>query len=194
MNIPYRVLFPRITLALAFWSSPVLRAEAPLPALRNPSFEVAGEKPKEIPGWGVWGGGIDRVDQWKPTHSGEAMVGYKHWVIRDASDSGLFQDVDTASFGSKYEFSVWVYVDQTKDRAFGGIELRLESTVDNRQVTVASNTMASPDIPSGRWVKLSVRGTAPVSNLRVLVVFFPSVEEPRGGAVKIDDAQITKLP
>ena len=174
--------------------SPVLRADEAAPALRNPSFEFAGSKPEEIPGWGVWGGGIDRVDQWKPTHSGDAMVGYKHWVITDVGDSGLFQDVSEVQAGGKYEFSIWIYVDEAKQKGFGGIELRLESAVEGRQATVATNTVAGADIPAGRWARLSVRGTAAVSNLRAVVVFFPSLDEPRGGAVKIDDAQIVKLP
>ena len=50
------------------------------------------------------------------------------------------------------------------------------------------------DIPTGRWSSILVRGTAPVANLRTVIVFFPSLQEPRDGAVKIDDAQITRLP
>lgn len=169
-------------------------AQEAAPSLSNPSFEFAGDKPEEVPGWGVWGGGIDRVDTWMPTRTGDAMVGYKHWVIRDNGDSGLFQDVTSVAAGAAYEFSVWIYVDQANRNGFGGVELRLESGVDRRQVTVATNTVAGQDIPSGRWSRVSVRGTAPVANLRVVIVFFPALEGPRAGAVKIDDAQIARLP
>lgn len=188
------IAYSRLVVALAFFSPFAVLAQTAAPSLSNPSFEFAGEKPEEVPGWGVWGGGIDRVDTWQPTRTGDAMVGYKHWVIRDAGDSGLFQDVSSVVAGTGYEFSLWVYVDQAQQNGFGGVELRLESGIDGRQVTVATNTVAGADIPAGRWSRLSVRGTAPVANLRVVVVFFPSVEEPRDGAVKIDDAQITRLP
>ncbi len=122
------------------------------------------------------------------------MIGYKHWVMTDVGDSGLFQNAVSITAGGVYEFSLWIFVDKTKDHAFGGIELRLESNLDGRQATIATNTVVSGDIPTGSWVRLKVRGTAPVADLRVVIVFFPSIEEPRGGAVKIDDAQITKLP
>lgn len=194
MYSPRCIVLSRLALALAFLSPCVASAQEAAPVLINPSFEFAGEKPEEVPGWGVWGGGIDRVDTWKPTRTGDAMIGYKHWVIRDVGDSGLFQDVSSVASGSNYEFSVWIYVDKADRKGFGGIELRLESGVDGRQVTVATNTVAGADIPTGRWSKLGVRGTAPVSNLRVVIVFFPSLEEPRDGAVKIDDAQIARLP
>lgn len=189
-----RRAFFRLVAALALSAPPAVWAQSAAPSLSNPSFEFAGEKTEEVPGWGVWGGGIDRVDTWKPTRTGDAMVGYKHWVIRDAGDSGLFQDVSSVVAGAVHEFSVWIYVDPAERNGFGGVELRLESGVDGRQVTVATNAVAGADIPAGRWSRISVRGTAPVANLRALVVFFPSVEEPRAGAVKIDDAQITRLP
>lgn len=194
MHLPPRIVLSRLALALALLSSRAESAEEAAPTLSNPSFEFAGVKPEEVPGWGVWGGGIDRVDTWKPTRTGDAMVGYKHWVIRDLGDSGLFQDVSSVAAGAGYELSVWIYADQAEQNGFGGVELRLESGVDGRQVTVATNTVAGADIPAGRWSRITVRGTAPVANLRALIVFFPSLQEPRGGAVKIDDAQITRLP
>ncbi|MFH1498402.1 MAG: hypothetical protein ABII82_11305, partial [Verrucomicrobiota bacterium] len=70
----------------------------------------------------------------------------------------------------------------------------LESGIAGRQVTIATNTVAGTDIPAGRWSRILVRGTVPVSNLRVVIVFFPSLQEPRDGAVKIDDVQIVRLP
>ncbi|MFH1497629.1 MAG: hypothetical protein ABII82_07360, partial [Verrucomicrobiota bacterium] len=108
------------------------------PALSNPSFEFGGERPEEVPGWGVWGGGIDRVDTWAPTRSGEGMVAYKHWVIRDQGDSGLFQDASSVKAGEDYEFSIWIYADAAKQNGFGGVELRLESGIAGRQVTIAT--------------------------------------------------------
>lgn len=184
----------RLALALALLCPSLSSAQASGPALSNPSFEFGGEKPEEVPGWGVWGGGIDRVDTWTPVRSGQGMVAYKHWVILDNGDSGLFQDASSVEAGAKYEFSLWIYADAAKHNGFGGVELRLESGIDGRQVTVATNTVAGADIPVGRWSRILVRGTAPVANLRAVIVFFPSLQEPRDGAVKIDDAQIVRLP
>lgn len=195
MNTSYR--FPGLRLALlagVLSNVSMLSAQQDAPALSNSSFEIAGEKPEEIPGWGVWGGGIERVDTWRPTRTGEGMVGYKHWVIQDNGDSGLFQDATSAVAGGTYEFSLWIYPDAAKQNGFAGVELRLESGVDGRQVTVATNLVAGADIPAGRWSRILVRGTAPVANLRAVIVFFPSLQGPRDGAVKIDDAQITRLP
>lgn len=190
MNHPLHHLVLATGLLLPFAAS----AQEPAPSLRNPSFELAGEKPAEVPGWGVWGAALERVDQWAPTHGGNAMVGYKHWIVGDVGDSGLFQDASGIQAGVEYGFSIWIYVDAPKQNGFGGIELRLESRVEERQVTVATNTVAASDIPAARWAKLIVRGVAPVDNLRVVAVLFPSLDEPRDGAVKIDDAQIAKLP
>lgn len=195
MKTPTKTLASRAFFTLALLAlAPASRGQDAAPALRNPSFEFAGSKPEEIPGWGLWGGGLERVDSWSPTHTGDAMIGYKHWVIRDVGDSGLFQDASSIAAGANYEFSVWIYVDKAERNGFGGVELRLESGVDGRQVTVATTTVAGADIPTGRWSKLAVRGTAPVGNLRVVIVCFPSLDEPRDGAVKIDDAQIVRLP
>ncbi|MCU0791754.1 MAG: hypothetical protein MUE42_02625 [Opitutaceae bacterium] len=182
-----------VTLGLAL---PLLgaRAAESAPTLGNPSFEFAGDKPEDVPAWGVWGGGIDRVDTWTPTRSGAGMIGYKHWLIRDAGDSGLFQDAGGVEAGAGHEFSVWIFADEVQGRGFGGVELRLESGVDGKQVTLASNLVAGADIPVGRWSRIAVRAVAPVDNLRVVIVFFPSVDGPRDGAVKIDDAQIVRLP
>jgi hypothetical protein len=188
-----RPLFFVVSLGLSLSALGPLAAGS-VPTLGNPSFELAGEKPEVVPAWGAWGGGIDRVDTWTPTRSGAAMIGYKHWLIRDAGDSGLFQDAGGVEAGAGYEFSLWIYVDEVQGRGFGGVELRLESGMDGKQVTLASNLVAGADIPSGRWSRIAVRGIAPVANLRVVVVFFPSVDGPRDGAVKIDDAQIIRMP
>ena len=47
------------------------------------------------------------------------------------------------------------------------------------------------ELPAGnRWHEMSVTGTTPEDNLRVLIVVTPAPQNGRGGAVKINDAAL----
>jgi hypothetical protein len=189
---------------IAFGSAKFLFAQ-PVPAptpptvgaaahLQNTSFETAGDSAANTANWGMWGEGFGRVADWKPTKNGAAMMAYRHWETKNNDNSGMFQDATFIKAGSKYRWVVPVFLDKPE---FGGspksIELRLESTVNGAQVTVASQTFdlstVSETLPYAKWTPLQIVGTAPVDNLRVLVVVTPQ-QGSRGGAVKIDAVRL----
>jgi hypothetical protein len=161
----------------------------PAQTLLNPSFEDAGTTPDTAANWNRWGSWINRETEWNPPHSGSCLIGYHHWQIEDAQTSGIWQDVQGVKTGQRFTFSLWVWVDQAYNPA-ATIELRLEATVDGKQVTVASTTTAGKDVPCNAWHQLSVTGTTPKDNLRVLIVATPCATTPRDGAVKFDDASL----
>ena len=157
--------------------------------LQNPSFEEQGSAADRAAHWNRWGQWINREDGWVPTHSGKCLVGYHHWQIEDASDSGIWQDVADVKTGQRFKFSVFVWFDKTDDPA-RQVELRLEATRNGRQLTIESAKFAPKDFPAGQWHQFSVTGTTPEDNLRVLIVVTPAATAPRGGAVKFDDASL----
>ena len=161
--------------------------------LTNPSFETAGDSPDVALGWLRWGDWMNRESEWTPTHSGKCLIGYHHWQITTADNSGLWQNISNAKAGQKFKFSVFVYIDPPNgsDNPPQKIELRLEATRDGQQVAIHSETFKLEDIPKdSNWHELSVTGTTPVNNLRVLIIVTPAAKAPRGGAVKFDDASV----
>ncbi|MGH8048455.1 MAG: hypothetical protein ACREKL_14530 [Chthoniobacterales bacterium] len=167
------------------------------PHLQNTSFETAGSSEVSADHWGTWGEGVARVTDWKPVKIGTAMMAYKHWETKSDDNSGMFQDALFIKAGSKYRFVVPVFLDKPD---FGGspksIELRLESTINGAQVTVASKTFdlaaASAALPYSKWTPLEVIGTAPVDGLRVLIVVSPQQGQ-RGGSVKMDAVRLEDM-
>ena len=157
--------------------------------LQNPSFEEQGNASDLAAHWYRWGQWINREDGWNPTHSGKCMIGYHHWRIEDANDSGIWQDVAGVKTGQRYKFSVFAWFDKT-DAPARQVELRLEATRNGQQVTIESAKFLPKDFPAGQWHQLSVTGTTPEDNLRVLIVVTPSSAAPRGGAIKFDDASL----
>jgi len=157
--------------------------------LQNPSFEEQGNASDLAAHWSRWGQWINREDGWVPTHTGKCMIGYHHWQIEDANDSGIWQDITGVKAGQRFKFSVFVWFDKT-DAPVREVELRLEATRNGQQVTIESAKFAPKDFPDGQWHPLSVTGTTPEENLRVLIVVAPASAAPRGGAVKFDDASL----
>ncbi len=162
--------------------------------LKNPSYEDAGQSGDTAANWNRWGQWINREDSWSPTHSGKCLVGYHHWQIEKADNSGLWQDVTTGiKAGQKFKFSVFVSTDKPDNgvNSADKVELRLETIRNGKEVQIESVTtpVAELERASG-WHELTITGTTPDNNIRVLVVVNPAAGEPRGGAVKIDDAKL----
>jgi hypothetical protein len=166
----------------------VATLKLPAQVLQNPSFEDAGATPDVAANWNRWGNWINRETDWSPTHSGTCLIGYHHWQVVDNQTSGIWQDVQNIKAGQRFTFSIWVYSDQTNSPA-SSIELRLEATVDGKQVTISSATTLVKDMPFNDWHQLTVTGTTPKDNLRVLFAVTPSAGN-RDGAIKFDDASL----
>lgn len=161
------------------------------PQLVNPSFEDAGDAGDRAAGWGRWGNWFNREEGWTPVRSGHCILGYHHWEIPSENGSGVYQDVVGAVKGSSYTFGVYVSVDKAKEgtKNAATIELRLESTLDNHQQTLASKIFRVADLPANNWQKLTVSGSSTNETFRVLVVVTPAPENvTRGGALRFDDA------
>ncbi|MGO9527919.1 MAG: carbohydrate binding domain-containing protein [Verrucomicrobiia bacterium] len=167
-------------------------AEEPTaPKLANPSFEDPGDATDRAAGWSRWGDWFNREEGWTPVRSGHCILGYHHWEIPSARDSGVFQDVAGVVKGASYTFGIYVSVDKAKNPSKDAvsIELRLESTADGSQQTVASKLYKVSDLPPNDWQKLTVSGFANSGTLRVLVIVTPSpMDGTRGGALRFDDA------
>jgi hypothetical protein len=159
----------------------------------NSSFETKGAQDDLADGWQRWGDWMNRESAWTPVKDGVCIIGYHHWQIEKPDNSGLYQDMKVTA-GQSYTFSINANADKPTDasKMAESIELRLESTVNGTQATVASKTYSLADIASGTdWSKLQVSGVAPNESLRALVIINPSKEGPRGGAVKLDAAELT---
>jgi hypothetical protein len=169
----------------------LLAGAASAQVLRNPSFESPGDSTDLAAGWNRWGDWLNREEGWTPTHSGKCLLGYHHWQIPDAKDSGVYQDVVGAKKDGAYEFGIHANLDKAKDSTRDPltIELRLEATVDDHQQTLASKLYRVADLKPGHWEKLTVTGKTTNDTLRVLVIVTPSADDAsRGGAIRFDDA------
>ncbi len=163
--------------------------------LKNPSFETEGKSGDTAADWNRWGDWINRETGWTPTHSGKCLIGYHHWQITGAQNSGIWQDVPGVRAGQKFTFSIFVYADAPNkgDNAAEKIELRLEATRGGQQLQIQSVTVPVSDLPKdSAWHKVSVSGTTPEDNLRVLIVVTPAANGPRGGSIKFDDATLER--
>ena len=164
--------------------------------LENPSFEMEGaEGADRALGWERWGDWMNRETGWTPVKDGSCIIGYHHWQIEKPDDSGLYQDVKVEA-GKKYAFSIYANADVATDRPNADtIELRLESTMNGEQSTLASKTFSFGDLAKGTdWSKLQVEAVSPGDTLRVLVIIKPFAQGPRGGAVKMDEAALEIVP
>ena len=157
--------------------------------LQNPSFEEPADSPEVPAHWNRWGHWLNREPGWDPTHTGKCMIGYHHWQIESSDNSGLWQEVTNLKAGQRLKFAVFVWFDQT-DRPVQEVELRLEATRQSRQVTIESAKFSPKNFPSEQWHQLSVTGTTPEDQVRVLLIVTPTPNTPRGGAVKFDDATL----
>jgi hypothetical protein len=160
--------------------------------LVNSSFENKGPQDDQAEGWLRWGDWMNRESTWTPVKDGVYIIGYHHWQIEKSDNSGLYQDMKVEA-GKNYTFSIYANADVSADsKNAENVELRIESTVNGTQATVASKTYNLSDIATGTdWSKLQVSGVAPNDTLRVLVVINPAKEGPRGGALKFDAVELT---
>jgi len=164
---------------------------AVFPQLVNPSFEDPGNATDRAAGWGRWGQWMNREEGWSPVHSGHCLLGYHHWEISDAKESGIYQDVEHVVKGTGYTFGIYANLDKAKSPARDAltIELRLESIVDGQQQKVASKLYRVDNLAPDQWEKLTVSGAPINDSLRVLVIVTPSPQNgTRGGALGFDDA------
>jgi hypothetical protein len=169
-------------------------AEVQANLLQNPSFEAVQDgTTDQAANWFRWGQWLNREDSWSPTHEGKCVIGYHHWQIESADDSGMWQDV-AAEPGKQYEFTIYANRDDAGDKKLADtVEIRLEAVYDDHTVAINSLTAKVADIATGQdWSKLTVKGTAANAKLRVLIRIAPDKNGPRGGAVKFDDARLTK--
>lgn len=174
---------------VALWMMAAVSAQA---QLANPSFENEGASSDMAESWSRWGDWMNRETGWTPVKDGACIIGYHHWQIEKSDNSGLYQDVKVTA-GQKYTFSIFANSDNSADsKNAASVELRLESTVNGEQSTLASKVYNLSDIASGTdWSKLEVSAVAANDSLRVLVIVNPSKESPRGGALKFDAAELT---
>jgi hypothetical protein len=162
--------------------------------LVNPSFENKGPQDDQAEGWLRWGDWMNRESAWTPVKDGVCIIGYHHWQIEKSDNSGLYQDMKVEA-GKNFTFSIYANADKTTDntKVAESVELRLETTVNGTQATVASKMYNVADIASGTdWSKLQVSGVAPNESLRALIVVNPAKEGPRGGALKLDAASLSE--
>jgi hypothetical protein len=168
--------------------------------LKNPSFETVSDAPNaadRAQHWERWGQWFNREQDWKPQRDGRGLLGYHHWQIESADNSGTYQDVPGLAAGTRCTFSVYANRDLPADGKYGPdtVELRIESSYKGRLLTVASQTYAAKDLASGdNWSRLHVAGTLPADNARVLIVVNPSRQTPRDAALKFDVAALCAEP
>lgn len=182
------VLIPAAALTAAVTVS---ESPAPVPKLVNPSFEDKGESSDRAAGWDRWGDWFNREEGWTPVRSGHCILGYHHWEIPNAKDSGVYQNVTGTVKGTQYTFGVYVSLDKAKGTSKDAvsIELRLESTAGGGQQTIASKVYKVADFPPDTWQKITVSGAPANDTFRVLMIVTPSPDDgTRGGALRFDDA------
>ena len=168
--------------------------------LQNSSFEVvedaekAGDRAK---GWSRWGQWFNREEKWEPRRDGNCLLGYHHWQIEKADNSGVYQDVAGLTPGARCTFGVYASRDVPDKDKKGpqSVEIRLESPFEGRLLTVASRTYRASDLASGNaWSYLQVTGAIPTDSARVLIIVNPSGEGPRDAALKFDQASFETEP
>ena len=162
--------------------------------LKNASYEEAGSTADAAANWSRWGDWMNRETGWTPTHGGQCLVGYHHWQVTTNGSSGLWQDVTTVKAGQKFRFTIYVSADVPQSGSPADkVELRLEAMRGGHEVTIESVTTSVADLQKDPgWHQLSVSGTTPEDNLRVLVVVTPAADA-RGGSVKFDDADLEPM-
>jgi hypothetical protein len=163
--------------------------------LKNASFEKADTHTAKPAHWGVWGEKLERVTGWSPKLDGEAMIAYKHWEIGSShtASSGIFQDAEQVVAGATYAFTIVGFADKPDwGNLDGRVEIRLEATIDGKQVYLDRETSAF-DKFLGEWKKFTVRAKTPVDNIRAVVEFKPASSENKGGAFKIDLTDLSRV-
>ena len=173
---------------------PRSHGDGPRSLLENGSFELvkdAKTAPDQPGNWDRWGHWFNREKDWTPRRDGKSVLGYHHWQIDSADNSGVYQDVTGIEPGSRCSFRVYANRDVPAAGKHGpdSVELRIESLYQGRLLTVASQTYQAKDLASGDgWSLLQTTGTIPTDKARVLIVVNPSREAPRDSAIKFDSA------
>jgi hypothetical protein len=168
--------------------------------LQNASFETAADgadAADRARGWDRWGQWFNREQGWKPLREGGCLLGYHHWQIESAENSGVYQDVTGLKPGTRCTFSVFANRDAVAEGKHGpeSVELRIESRCKGRLLNVASQTYRAADIATDEnWSHLHVTGTLPADNARVLMIANPSRQTPRDAAMKFDAASLRVEP
>jgi hypothetical protein len=160
------------------------------PALQNPSFEDAMDPVNYTcdiaKNWTRWGHWMNRETGWKPTKSGECLIGYHHWEINGTENSGLSQLITGVRKDTSYTFSIFAFVD--KDTNTESIQLRLS---DGKQ-DIADESFDIKSMVRGEWTLLAVTGKARSDKMWVNVIVEPlkkvQNQWDRKGAIKLDDA------
>ncbi len=184
--------FERITLDTATEPAAPASATPSGNLLQNASFETAADaqSPDRAADWPRWGQWLNRETDWRPQRDGTCLLGYHHWQIESADDSGLYQDV-TVTPGIRATFSIDAAADPNAPDKHGpdSIELRLEAHDGDRLLTVASQTYRASELAAGgNWSRLQVTGVFPTAQARVLLIVHPSRRTPRDAALKFDSA------
>ena len=159
--------------------------------LANPSFEDAGDGNDRAANWLRWGQWINREDSWTPVRTGKAVIGYHHWRIESADDSVIWQDLTLPA--GDYTFAVQANRDDAgASHLAAEVELRLEAVTEAGPKTIATAKTKVADIATGpTWTPLTVKGKSTGGVVRALIRIAPAKDAPRGGAVKLDDAELT---
>jgi hypothetical protein len=162
--------------------------------LKNGSFEEQGQESDRAEHWSRWGDWINRECSWAPTRDGACLTGYHHWQIEGKGNSGIWQDVVGVEAGAQVTFSVYANADRAEAGAqdFESVELRIETTIHGEQSVVASRRWPADAIATGSdWSRLFITTTIPKNPVRVVVIVTPGQgEKPRGGALKLDQAEL----
>lgn len=158
--------------------------------LKNSSFEDPDDQNNVLSdraaSWGRWGHWINRETGWSPTRTGNCLIGYHHFRVEAADDSGIYQDVSDIPTGKDCTFRIHAYTDP--DSNVKNIELRLEPF--DGGTPLASTNVAPGKLAKGQWVPLSIHAKNPTPGIRVLVIVTPKENGQRFGALKLDDAAI----
>jgi hypothetical protein len=165
-------------------------------SLDNGDFGYPSENPGIPEGWTTWGDWFLRETVWDPRPPSGAMMGYHHYRVEGTNKSGMHQDVAGVTAGQKVRFSILMMVDPhgADSRRPHAVELILEAGKDGRQETVAKREILLEEFPTDtEWHEVSVEGTLPVDNLRVIVAVTPSPSGPRQSAVKFSEANLEVL-
>ena len=163
--------------------------------LDNSSFETAegGTSVSDRAAhWSRWGDWFDRETDEVSTRDGDCVLTYHHDRITAANSSGTYQDVSGLRPGQTCTFSVYARADAPAYDKHGpqSVELRIESPDGERLLNVASRDYRGRDIAAtGGWVRLTVSGTIPTENARVLIIVTPSEQSERVGAIRFDAAE-----
>jgi hypothetical protein len=129
---------------------------------------------------------MNRETGWKPTKSGDCLIGYHHWEINGTENSGLSQQVGDVVPGREYTFSIHAFVDP--DTNAETILLRLSDGQD----VLAEQLHEVATLIKKEWTPLSVTGKAKSQKLLVNVIVQPlrkvQNQWDRKGSIKFDDA------